>query len=58
MRGIDGTKLLLDSHAFWWFCKRSVSLGVSARCAIEDADNEKCVSHATAWEVAIKLGLI
>lgn len=50
-------KLLLDSHALLWFCDGNASLSEPARAAIEDARNEKHVSHATAWEVAIKARL-
>jgi PIN domain nuclease of toxin-antitoxin system len=50
-------RLLLDSHAFLWFCEGSASLSAKARAAIEDPANEKFVSHATAWEVAIKASL-
>lgn len=50
-------KLLLDSHTFLWFCDGNAFLSKQARVAIEDARNEKYVSHATAWEVAIKIRL-
>jgi PIN domain nuclease of toxin-antitoxin system len=50
-------RLLLDSHAFLWFVGGNSSLSAAARAAIEDSDNEKYVSHATAWEVAIKVSL-
>lgn len=50
-------RLLLDSHALLWFCEGSSSLSLDAREAIEDLGNEKYVSHATAWEVAIKVSL-
>src|SRR4051812_24949320 len=50
-------RLLLDSHALLWFCEGNASLSVPARAAIEDQANEKFVSHATAWEVAIKFSL-
>ena len=50
-------RLLLDSHAFLWFCEGNTALSGTARAAIENPDNEKCVSHATAWEVAIKTSL-
>jgi PIN domain nuclease of toxin-antitoxin system len=33
------------------------TLGTAARSAIEDNGNQCYVSHATAWEVAIKVGL-
>jgi PIN domain nuclease of toxin-antitoxin system len=47
-------RLLLDSHAFLWFLEGSGSLNAEARPAIEDESNAKDVSHATAWEIAIK----
>jgi PIN domain nuclease of toxin-antitoxin system len=50
-------RLLLDSHAFLWFCDGNTALSGTARAAIEDSNNEKWVSHATAWEVAIKTSL-
>jgi PIN domain nuclease of toxin-antitoxin system len=50
-------RLLLDSHAFLWFCEGSSNLSTPARNAIEDPVNEKWVSHVTAWEVAIKAGI-
>lgn len=50
-------RLLLDSHAFLWFLEGSALLGARARTAIEDASNLKYVSHATAWEIAIKSSL-
>jgi len=50
-------RLLLDSHAFLWFCDGNKALSAAARAAIEDPKNEKWVSHATGWEVAIKMSL-
>jgi PIN domain nuclease of toxin-antitoxin system len=50
-------RLLLDSHALLWFWQGNQSLTNSARSAIENRTNEKYVSHATAWEVAIKVSL-
>jgi PIN domain nuclease of toxin-antitoxin system len=50
-------RLLLDSHAFLWFCEGSFDLSKTAREAIEDIANEKWISHATAWELAIKLSI-
>jgi PIN domain nuclease of toxin-antitoxin system len=49
--------LLLDSHAFLWFCQDDPSLSVTARSMIEDAGNQKLVSIASCWEIAIKAGL-
>lgn len=50
-------RLLLDSHAFLWFCEGNSALSQAALEAIEDVRNEKWVSHATAWELAIKVSL-
>ncbi|MCW1883723.1 type II toxin-antitoxin system VapC family toxin [Luteolibacter flavescens] len=50
-------RLLLDTHALLWFCEGNDALGFEARKAMEDPANECYVSHATAWEIAIKLGL-
>lgn len=49
-------RLLLDTHAVLWFCEGNSALSATARAAMEDAGNERWVSHATAWEVAIKAG--
>jgi PIN domain nuclease of toxin-antitoxin system len=50
-------RLLLDTHALIWFCEGKPALSPRARAAMEDAGNECFVSHATAWEMAIKLNL-
>jgi len=50
-------RLLLDSHALLWFWEGNVALSPVARAAIEALDNEKYVSHVTAWEIAIKVSL-
>ncbi len=49
--------LLLDTHAFLWFCQDDPLLSTRARALIEDAGNRKVVSVASCWEVAIKAGL-
>lgn len=50
-------RLLLDTHAFLWFVVGSSALSVTARSLIEDEGNEKLVSIASAWEMAIKASL-
>ena len=50
-------RLLLDSHTLLWFCEGNAGLSSSARAAIEAPGNKKYVSHATAWEIAIKASL-
>jgi PIN domain nuclease of toxin-antitoxin system len=50
-------RLLIDTQALLWFCDGNPALSSAARAAMEDDANERYVSHATAWEVAIKLSL-
>lgn len=48
--------LLLDTHAFLWFCQDDPALSGTAKSLIEDAGNRKLVSVASCWEIAIKAG--
>lgn len=48
---------LLDTHALLWFIAGSANLSASARGLIEDAANEKFVSAASIWEIAIKVSI-
>lgn len=50
-------RLLIDTQALLWFCEGNAALSATARAAMEDAANDRHVSHATAWEVAIKVAL-
>jgi PIN domain nuclease of toxin-antitoxin system len=50
-------RLLLDTHVLLWFYQGSSHLSPVARAAIEDSSNQCFVSHASAWEVAVKLSL-
>ncbi len=50
-------RLLLDTHAFLWFIMGSPHLSGNARALIEDVSNEKSLSVASLWEIAIKLSL-
>lgn len=47
--------ILLDTHAFLWWCEDAPELSAKARAAI--TENDCCVSMATFWEIAIKLSL-
>ncbi|HET6424181.1 MAG TPA: type II toxin-antitoxin system VapC family toxin [Planctomycetaceae bacterium] len=47
-------KLLLDTHAFIWWDSSPQQLSVTARRALEDANNEVVVSVISLWEIAIK----
>lgn len=48
-------KLLLDSNALIWAYARPAELSASVRQAIADADNDRFVSIAALWEIAIKV---
>jgi PIN domain nuclease of toxin-antitoxin system len=50
-------RLLLDTHAFLWFIMGSPNLSRAARAVIEDEANERFLSVASLWEMAIKLSL-
>ncbi|MBI1784698.1 type II toxin-antitoxin system VapC family toxin [Candidatus Sumerlaeota bacterium] len=51
-------RLLVDTHALVWFLEDNPALSVKARSAIEAAeDGPPLVSHASAWETAIKVRL-
>lgn len=47
-------KLLLDTHSFLWFVNGDMQLSVQARTLIEDLSNERFLSTASLWEMAIK----
>lgn len=48
-------KLLLDTHALVWFYQGDTRLSLAARAAINAVENEKLVSPASFWEIAIKM---
>jgi PIN domain nuclease of toxin-antitoxin system len=47
-------RLLLDTHSFLWFIDGSSQLSTRARQLIEDMANERFLSVASLWEIAIK----
>lgn len=51
------SRLLLDTHTLLWFIADDSNLSAVARTAIEDASNDVFVSVASAWEIAIKVGI-
>lgn len=51
------TRLLLDTHAVLWALSEPGLLAPHARTAISDPANEVFVSAASAWEMAMKMGL-
>ncbi|MGH1396019.1 MAG: type II toxin-antitoxin system VapC family toxin [Trichormus sp.] len=50
-------RFLLDTHTFIWFVTDSPQLSTTAKVLIEDEYNEKCLSFASVWEMAIKCSL-
>ncbi len=49
--------LLLETNALLWWLAGSDRLGRPARNAIADPDSDVYASAASAWEIAIKVGL-
>lgn len=50
-------KYLLDAHTLLWFVAGAATLPSSVRGLIEDPLNQRFVSIATLWEIAIKVNL-
>lgn len=50
-------RFLLDTHTFIWFVTDSPQLSTTAKLLIEDEYNEKWLSIASVWEMAIKCSL-
>lgn len=50
-------KLLLDTHAFLWFIGGSDRLSSHARELIAEEDNDRYLSVASLWEMAIKVSI-
>jgi PIN domain nuclease of toxin-antitoxin system len=46
--------LLLDTCTLLWLTQEPDRLSACSRAAIDEADNELVVSHATIWELALK----
>jgi len=50
-------RLLIDTHTFLWFIMGNSKLSLKARALIEEEGNEKLLSTASLWEMAIKISL-
>jgi len=50
-------KLLLDSNAFIWAYARPMELSTAARRALGDPANDRFISIASIWEIAIKMSI-
>lgn len=47
--------LLLDTHAFLWYVWDDLRLSLTAKQIIADPANQKFISVASCWEIAIKV---
>lgn len=47
-------RILLDTHTFIWFVTDNPRLSALVRSLIENENNEKLLSTASVWEMAIK----
>ncbi len=50
-------RVLLDTHAFLWWVMDDAQLSDRVRDVICDRDNRIFLSAASAWELAIKVGI-
>jgi len=50
-------RVLLDTHALYWYIEGDSQLSTTARTLIQDASNEVLISPASYWEIAIKISL-
>ena len=50
-------RVLLDTHAFLWWVTDDAQLSDRVRDVIGDRDNRIFLSAASAWELAIKVGI-
>ena len=49
--------LLLDAHTFLWFVWDEVQLTNDAKALMVNPTNQKLISTATYWEIAIKVSI-
>ena len=50
-------RLLLDTHAMYWYIEGDPKLSSTAQTLIQDASNEILISPASYWEIAIKVSI-
>jgi PIN domain nuclease of toxin-antitoxin system len=50
-------RLLVDTHAFFWWLKGDARLSTAALDELERSDNDVLVSPVIAWEIATRSGL-
>ena len=57
MTRIEDTRYLLDTHTAIWYFNGSTRLSQTASRIMQDASSALFVSIASAWEIAIKVGI-
>ena len=50
-------RLLLDTHAMYWYVEGDPQLSAVVQMLIQDASNEILISPASYWEIAIKISI-
>jgi PIN domain nuclease of toxin-antitoxin system len=50
-------RLLLDTHAMYWYIEGDPLLSATAHTLIQDKLNEVLISPASYWEIAIKISV-
>jgi PIN domain nuclease of toxin-antitoxin system len=50
-------RLLLDTHAMYWYIEDDPQLSELARTSIRNMSNEILISPASYWEIAIKISI-
>jgi PIN domain nuclease of toxin-antitoxin system len=50
-------RLLLDTHAMYWYLEGDPQLSGIAEMLIQDASHEVLISKASYWEIAIKVNI-
>ena len=50
-------RLLLDTHAMYWYIEGDPQLSATAQTLIQDKSNEVLMSPASFWEIAINISI-
>jgi PIN domain nuclease of toxin-antitoxin system len=50
-------RVLLDTHAMYWYIEADPRLSPTAQTLIRDTSNEVLISPASYWEIAIKISI-
>ena len=50
-------RVLLDTHAMYWYIEGNPKLSGISRAIIQEASNEVLISPASYWEIAVKISI-